>query len=739
MYHLIRTFVLTFIAVVNYVPLVAQNDSKGSGRALQFDGINDYVDLGNIYDDLDFPFTVSAWVKLEPGETGGPVFVSQNNQPIYNGFWFFVSPTSVAIEYGDGRGENQPAFRRGKSAAITNITGRWVHICAVIRGLSTIDLYVNGNLVSGSLAGGSSLPMASNYPGDVATIGHFLSNGTEYWFKGAIDNVQMYNKELSIDAIRNSMTKKLLGNESGLIGYWNFDEMSSTIVNDKSANHFNGVLKGGVGREFSGAPIGDENVFNYAIDGGSEVKLNDFGVYNFQNGIPSGVHIYHVLSSPSQTNGLTDIPVDYYGVFLADMSSGKTFVVKDGGLDCSLMKRVDNSEPNWTAFIAASTISDRSEFVQFAPGPPVDLELGPNLQLCNVESVTLNSFLPAQHQGTLRWSTGETTPSIVVNKNGSYAVAVGEGCNTTSDTVRVTFAKTPPAFSLGQDEKVCSVVPRKLQPLQDGDYAFEWQDGSHESSFVVNTFGKYWVTVKNTCGESKDSITIEQLVEAKLEILLGSDLYLCDEKSVTLNSFLGPEHQGKLLWSTGETASSIIVNKSGEYVLQVENICSIEKDTIRVSFLTAPPEFSLGDDESLCTVTPRTLHPVQNDGYSFEWQDGSREPSLIVNAFGTYKLTVKNSCGESSDSLTIRNLGETEYEIPNVFTPNGDASNQYFQVKPLVENSRLKVFNRWGRTVYEAGSYQNNWDGEGISDGKYYYTFTPACGQPQKGILSILR
>ena len=36
----------------------AQTDAVGPGRALRFDGADDYIDLGNIYDDLTLPFTV---------------------------------------------------------------------------------------------------------------------------------------------------------------------------------------------------------------------------------------------------------------------------------------------------------------------------------------------------------------------------------------------------------------------------------------------------------------------------------------------------------------------------------------------------------------------------------------------------------------------------------------------------------------------------------------------------------
>jgi hypothetical protein len=86
-----------------------QRDDIGSGRAVFFDGIDDYVDLGDSYDALQLPVTVSAWINLDPQVSNwAPVFISQDNTEVYNGFWLIVMPTSISIGYGDGEGQNNP-------------------------------------------------------------------------------------------------------------------------------------------------------------------------------------------------------------------------------------------------------------------------------------------------------------------------------------------------------------------------------------------------------------------------------------------------------------------------------------------------------------------------------------------------------------------------------------------------------------------------------------------------------
>src|SRR5690554_5464550 len=129
-----RSLFLSFTLFLVPSLLFSQNDNVGSGRAIKLDGVDDYIDLGNIYDDLTLPFSISAWIYIDPNTTkAGPVFVSQDNDPIYNGFWFFATPTAIFIEYGDGRGENLPAYRRGMTSPVPYMKGRWNHVCAVMK------------------------------------------------------------------------------------------------------------------------------------------------------------------------------------------------------------------------------------------------------------------------------------------------------------------------------------------------------------------------------------------------------------------------------------------------------------------------------------------------------------------------------------------------------------------------------------------------------------------------------
>ncbi|MFN0255901.1 DUF7507 domain-containing protein [Pedobacter ureilyticus] len=64
-----------------------------------------------------------------------------------------------------------------------------------------------------------------------------------------------------------------------------------------------------------------------------------------------------------------------------------------------------------------------------------------------------------------------------------------------------------------------------------------------------------------------------------------------------------------------------------------------------------------------------------------------------------------------------------ELLIPNLFTPNGDGNNDAFEILGLNQyaNNELVIVNRWGNELFRTKNYQNNWTGEGLNEGTYYY------------------
>lgn len=99
-----------------------------------------------------------------------------------------------------------------------------------------------------------------------------------------------------------------------------------------------------------------------------------------------------------------------------------------------------------------------------------------------------------------------------------------------------------------------------------------------------------------------------------------------------------------------------------------------------------------------------------------------------------------NSNNQSSDWKEIKLM-----KIPNVFTPNGDGKNDHFVIAGLEQlpENELEIINRWGDRVYHAQGYKNNWTGEGLNEGTYFYVLkiksSSGTWQSYKGYITLLR
>ncbi len=103
---------------------------------------------------------------------------------------------------------------------------------------------------------------------------------------------------------------------------------------------------------------------------------------------------------------------------------------------------------------------------------------------------------------------------------------------------------------------------------------------------------------------------------------------------------------------------------------------------------------------------------------------------------GEYVILLKdaNGCiGEFKQTVT------TSFYIPNVFTPNGDGKNDVFEVKGLPDNSRLRVYDRWGTRVFFINDYENDWDGGRQPDGIYFFELKTEINGTFKGWVQIIR
>ncbi len=143
---------------------------------------------------------------------------------------------------------------------------------------------------------------------------------------------------------------------------------------------------------------------------------------------------------------------------------------------------------------------------------------------------------------------------------------------------------------------------------------------------------------------------------------------------------------------------------------------------------------SQDDTEFRYVFEAKYFNPVPGIGLSYFWEfpDGStRTDSLTIYSFpaaDTYQVFLRledeNGC---SDSITRMVPVFRELLVPNVFTPNGDHLNDYFEVDtPGDFIYTCRIFARNGLQVYYSRSPRIIWDGRNTSGNKlpagvYYY------------------
>lgn len=122
--------------------------------------------------------------------------------------------------------------------------------------------------------------------------------------------------------------------------------------------------------------------------------------------------------------------------------------------------------------------------------------------------------------------------------------------------------------------------------------------------------------------------------------------------------------------------------------------------------------------------------PEQGITYSY-WTNPEatisiKEPSKLRRR-GTFYIKGINIEGCATIGLVNVNIVLPDFFIPNTFTPNGDGINDLFTI--VVSNKtaikKLKIFNRWGRVIYETSDIDKYWDGlkenTNVPAGVYYW------------------
>ncbi|MFF4977999.1 LamG-like jellyroll fold domain-containing protein [Streptomyces sp. NPDC001083] len=244
------------------------------GKAVQFDGVDDYAATDVATINTDISFSVAAWVKLSAMPSSAAVAVTQpgNNRP---GFELYYSKTYdrwVFNQYSADTPDATPVRAMPASAGGVK-AGEWTHLVGVYAGGDhELRLYVNG-----ALAGSTAYTTAwSARRGTVIGSGSY-GGAAGSFFPGAIDEVKTFEKPLSAAEVASLYSANTIGGGRPARTVFDMDDAPDATALSGRADVNPAVLKGGAATGSTGIDgnaLTLDGTDDYATTGGPHINTS---------------------------------------------------------------------------------------------------------------------------------------------------------------------------------------------------------------------------------------------------------------------------------------------------------------------------------------------------------------------------------------------------------------------------------------------------------------------------------
>ncbi|TXK37794.1 DUF3494 domain-containing protein [Pontibacter qinzhouensis] len=175
---------------------------------------------------------------------------------------------------------------------------------------------------------------------------------------------------------------------------------------------------------------------------------------------------------------------------------------------------------------------------------------------------------------------------------------------------------------------------------------------------------------------------------------------------------------------------------SGSVSVVASNACTTGNASLAVSSVPPVAAATITDISDLCNGLAFNTNPVAGattytwsvpNGFTILSGQGStsiRVRADAANAFGSVTLVASNGICESPAASAPIDLARVDgaLDFPKAFSPNGDGINDNWVISNISKYSnQVTLFNRWGSEVYRKTDYQNDWNGNGLEAGTYFY------------------
>lgn len=212
----------------------------------------------------------------------------------------------------------------------------------------------------------------------------------------------------------------------------------------------------------------------------------------------------------------------------------------------------------------------------------------------------------------------------------------------------------------------------------------------------------------------------------------------------------------------------LLLNKAGSFDLKVAltspNGCRSEKSFRNkiISRESPTAAFDLLNDKLTLRMPELKVTNQSIKAQSYKWDFGDGGTSILTNPEYTYQsegaYTVRliaihaNGCSDTTENRLTVEIA-TDFFVPNVFSPNGDGTNDIFLpegIEGLLNQYSLSIYDRWGSLIFLSTDQSMGWDGsrsrvanKTAGDGVYIYVirFSTEEGLEKivKGSVTLIR
>jgi gliding motility-associated-like protein len=377
--------------------------------------------------------------------------------------------------------------------------------------------------------------------------------------------------------------------------------------------------------------------------------------------------------------------------------------------------------------------------VTINPIPTVTILENPTICAGQSTVLTTSTSIPG---GSFAWSPGQTTPTISVNPatTTNYSVIYTlNGCSSLASNSLVTVSNSvSPQFAPWGPYCQNDVLVQVILPQT----SINGITGTWNPQMVSTAnAGISTYTFTPTAGQCASVFQLQVETFATPIINAGADLTICNGNSVTLTATGGIQYTWSNSVQNGIPFQAAI---SSEYSVSATDINGcVGYDTVNITVLPSPNAAFTPDITS--GIAPLTVQftNTSTNATSYAWDFGNGNSLNVSNSntvssnyltAQSYTVWLVASNGFCLDSawatIIVLPAGATEIVIPNVFSPNGDDTNEEWIIHATnLASIEIIIINRWGNVMTEINDLATGWNGkttngDDATDGAYFYKYT---------------